>query len=125
MPVEPSSAVVLTDRAWFAAHPQARVRFRPERPGEFSPFEAAGHTVPAFAPPQFPHDIPLSWVAVIELTRLLGIADQTDTSSLRIRLRTVPIRSRALQRRLIPVYEQAVIQDFVRHHSTVAVAPAA
>ena len=112
------SAIALDDRAWFVHHPHARVRFRPERPGEFNPVEAAGHTVPAFAPPQFSPSVPLSWVAVVELTRLLAIDAMPIASSLRIRFRTVPVRSRAMQQRLAPIYEEAVAQDFLLYHST-------
>ena len=115
-----ASAILLADRAWFALHPRARVRLRPERPGEFLPVEAAGHTVPSFAPPHFSTSIPLSWVAVVELTRLLVIEDMLTASSLRIRFRTVPIRSRAMQQRLAPIYEDAVVQDFLRHHPTLS-----
>ena len=118
MPFAEVSAAVLSDRAWFAHHPHARVRFRPERPGEFFPLEAAGHSVPAFTPHQHAPEIPLSWVAVLELSRLLGIEDQADLSSCRVRLRTIPIRSKAMQHRLAPVYEEAVLKDFLLHYST-------
>ena len=116
---------VIGDRMWFSRHTQARVRFRPERPGEFSPLEAAGHTVPAFIPRILSPATPLSWVAVIELTRALTTDEQADQPSLRIRLRTVPIRSRELQMRLAPLYEKAVVQDFLRHHPTLSSANAA
>lgn len=120
MPFAQASAILLADRAWFALHPSARVRFRPERPGEFLPVEAAGHTVPSFAPPHFPTSIPLSWVAVVELTRLLVIEDMPAASSLRIRFRTVPIRSRVMQQSLALIYEDVVVHDFLRHHSTLS-----
>ena len=125
VPPEETSSVALADRIWFELHPHERVRFRPERRGEFSAVEAAGHTVPAFAPPQLSASIPLTWVAVVELTRLLVIEDQPNASTLRIRFRTAPIRSRAMQQRLAPVYEAAVVQDFLRHHPTLSVTTAA
>lgn len=125
VPFDQASAVLLADRAWFSTHPQVRVRFRPECPGEFSLLEAAGNTVPFYAPPEFSPLIPLSWVAVVELTRLLGMEDQTNASSLRIRFRTVPIRSRAMQQRLAPAYEEVVVHDVLRHHPSLTATAAA
>ena len=115
MVLKQASAVVIADRAWFLLHSEARVRFRPETVGEFSPLESCGHTVPVFLPPEFSAATALTWVAVIELSRCLDLATDSDGSSLRIRLRTLPIRSRALQRRLAPIYEEAVVQDFLLH----------
>ena len=114
------SAVALDDRAWFVHNPRERVRFRPERHGEFAPVEREGYVVPAFTPPQFSTSVPLSWVAVVELTRLLAIDDMPMASSMRIRFRTVPVRSRAMQQRLAPIYEDVVVHDFLRHHSTLS-----
>ena len=116
MSTREASAAVHADRLWFSHNPSARVRFRAQRPAEFHPLETLGHTVPSFLPPEFPETELLNWVAVIELSRSLGIDHQTGGAGLRIRLRTVPIRSRALQRRLAPVYEEAVVLDFLRHN---------
>lgn len=113
MRFDQASAAVAGDRAWFSRNPGVRIRFRVARPGEFTPLEAAGHVVPALVPSGVDPAAPLTWVAVIELSRCLGTEQPADGSSIRVRLRTVPIRSRSLQRRLASVYEHAVVQDFL------------
>ena len=117
-----ASDVLAADRAWFFAHPSERLRFRQEIPGEFSALEEDGHEIPFFLPPGLRRPSSQAWVVVIELSRLMGLSESSDGSSLRVRFRTAPIRSGAMQRRLAPFYEEAVRQDFLLNHPYISAA---
>ncbi len=102
--------LVESDRLWFASRPTYMVRFRPRRPGDF------GLMPPDVEPPTFvPHHLapnaPLTWVAVVDLFRALGLP--SGDGALRVRMRTVPIRSRRLQAQMAEVFAIAVCQDLL------------
>lgn len=97
------------DRSWFARHPVALVRFRPERPGDFGLLRLQGQEPPAYVPDGLDPTAPLSWVAVVEVLRAIGLPPSVGT--LRCRIRTVPIRSRRLQAQMAQVFAIAVCRD--------------
>ena len=107
----------LEDRVWFSRHPQALVRFRPSRDHEVQALTKAGFPQPVFIPPGLSSSELPTWVAVVELTRVLAVPGSLDGASIRIRLFTVPIRSRTLQKRLAPLFLQAVVDDFLAEYS--------
>jgi hypothetical protein len=97
-----------SDTAWFARYPQALVRFRPQRPGDFALLEAQACEPPAFIPQGLNPSAPLSWVAVVDVMRAIG---EPGNGSIRARIRTVPIRSRLLQGQMAELFAIAVCQD--------------
>lgn len=98
-----------SDRAWFARHPNALVRFRPERPGDFGLLRLQGEEPPAYVPEELDATAPLGWVAVVDVLKAIGLP--SDEGGLRCRMRTVPIRSRRLQAEMAEVFAIAVCQD--------------
>lgn len=98
-----------SDRTWFARHPQALVRFRPERPGDFGLLRLRGDEPPVFVPSELDPVTPLTWVAVVEVLRSIGLPPVDG--SLRCRIRTVPIRSRRLQAEMAELFAIAVCRD--------------
>jgi hypothetical protein len=108
-----SVAALTDDRLWFQRHPKALIRFRPIRPAEFSPLERLGEAPPSFVPEALQGRSSLTWVAVVDLTRSLREEDDDPDLSLRVRLLTVPLRSKALQRVWAPVYLKAVVSDLL------------
>ena len=112
-PHEGSVAALVNDRCWFQRHPKALIRFRPIRPAEFSPLERLGEAPPSFVPEALRGKSSLSWVAVVDLTRSLRAEEEDPALSLRVRLLTVPLRSKALQRVWAPIYIKAVLSDLL------------
>ena len=112
------TAPSLDDRAWFQRRPRALVRFRPSRDNEIHCIDSQALTKPVFVPSGLCCSEPPTWVAVVELTRALACPDLPDGSSIRVRVFTVPIRSRSLQKSLAPVFVQAVVDDLLVHGST-------
>jgi hypothetical protein len=86
------------------------VRFRPQRPADFR-LIPSGVEPPSYVPPQLDPDAPLSWVAVVDLCRALGFPP--GDGGLRVRLRTVPIRSRRLQAQMSEEFAIAVCRDLL------------
>jgi hypothetical protein len=86
------------------------VRFRPQRPREFDLIPPDVEP-PAFVPAQLDPDAPLTWVAVVDLCRALGLP--SGDGALRVRMRTVPIRSRRLQARMSEEFAIAVCRDLL------------
>lgn len=107
------AAALLDDRLWFQRHPKALIRFRSIRAGEFAPLQRVGENPPAFVPEALQGKSSLTWVAVIDLTRSLREEDEDPDLSMRVRLLTVPLRSKALQRVWAPVYLKAVLSDLL------------
>jgi len=108
-----SEAALADDRLWFHRHPKALIRFRPIRRAEFAPLERLGDGPPSFVPEALRCKSPLTWVVVVDLTRSLREEDEDPALSLRVRLLTVPLRSKALQRVWAPVYLKAVLNDLL------------
>ena len=108
-----SVAALTDDRLWFERHPKALIRFRPIRRAEFAPLERLGEAPPSFVPEALQGKSSLTWVVVVDLTRSLGEEDEDPALSLRVRLLTVPLRSKALQRVWAPVYLKAVFSDLL------------
>ncbi len=109
--LEAARQLLWSDSAWFARHPQAMVRFRPERQGDFSLLALQGLEAPAFIPPGLDPVAPLSWVAVVDVLRAVDLPVQASEGSLRARIRTVPIRSKRLQAQMAEVFAIAVCRD--------------
>ena len=107
------AAAVKSDRLWFGNHPNALIRFRRSRRGEFADLERIGQTPPFFVPSALRGNAPLTWVAVVDLTRSLRVEGEDPNLSLRVRFLTVPLRSRSLQRVWAPVYLKAVLSDLL------------
>lgn len=108
-----SAAAVASDRLWFQRHPKALVRFRPMRFGEFVPLEHCGEAPPAYVPAPLRGKTALNWVAVVDLTRCLRDEPEDPSLSLRVRLLTVPLRSKVMQRTWAPAYLRAVLSDLL------------
>ena len=88
-----SSNTLHNDRCWFDRHPNAVVRFRRQRVGEFADLHAKGDQAPVFRP-SFSSEEALTWVAVVDLFQLLRDSKAAaDGTRMRLRLRTIPIRS--------------------------------
>jgi hypothetical protein len=101
--------LLLSDSAWFQRHPQALVRFRPQRAGDFDLLALQGLSPPVYVPQQLDPTLPLGWVAVVEVMRAIGLPPVDG--SLRCRIRTVPIRSRRLQAEMAELFAIAVCRD--------------
>lgn len=86
------------------------VRFRPQRPGDFG-LIPPGVEPPSFVPLQLDPDAPLTWVAVVDVCRALGLP--SGEAALRVRMRTVPIRSRRLQAQMSEEFAIAVCRDLL------------
>ena len=108
-----AAAAVASDRLWFFRHPNALVRFRPVRSGEFLSLESQGEVPPFYVPEALGVKAPLTWVAVVDLTRCLREDRDDPDLRLRVRLLTVPLRSRAMQRIWAPCYLRAVLGDLL------------
>ena len=107
------SVAVKSDRIWFRNHPNALIRFRRARRGEFAHLERNGQAPPFFVPSALRGKAPLTWVAVVDLTRILRGEREDPNLSLRVRFLTVPLRSRSLQRAWAPLYLKAVLSDLL------------
>ena len=90
-------SAIANDRNWFDQHPKEIVRFRPARNQEFQQFEELEELPPTFIPSGFSQTLPKSWVAVVEIMRMTDAAHGPFAGSLRLRICTVPIRSKANQ----------------------------
>jgi hypothetical protein len=104
------SGVLESDRRWFARRPSCMVRFRPQLPGDFGLMPSAIEP-PLYIPPQLDPGAPLTWVAVVDLCRVLAVSP--GDGGLRVRMRTVPIRSRRLQAQMAEEFAIAVCHDLL------------
>ncbi len=75
--------------------------------------ERLGEAPPSFVPEALQGKSSLTWVAVVDLTRSLRDEAEDPDLSLRVRLLTVPLRSKAMQRVWAPVYLKAVLSDLL------------
>lgn len=57
---------------------------------------------------------PLTWVAVVDILRAAGLSTGPCSGAIRTRIRTVPIRSRALQASMAEVFAIAVCKDLLQ-----------
>lgn len=105
--------ILSSDSDWFQRHPSRLLCFRPLASVERLELFRLGHAFPALVPPGFPSDMPLSWVVVADLYRILGLE---SVAAMRCRIATVPIRSRSLQVSLTPFYVDTILDDFMTHH---------
>jgi len=90
------------------------VRFRPERRADFELLSLQGQEPPAFIPEALDPTTPLTWVAVVDVLRALGLPAAPHQGAVRARIRTVPIRSRALQASMAEVFAIAVCRDLLQ-----------
>jgi hypothetical protein len=86
------------------------VRFRPQQTADFR-LIPPGVEPPCFVPSRINTDAPLSWVAVVDLVRALGLPP--GDGGMRVRIRTVPIRSRRLQAQMSEEFAIAVCRDLL------------
>ena len=102
-----------SDKQWFQRHPTRLVRFRPERRADFELLSLQGQEPPAFIPDGLDPTVPLTWVAVVDVLRATGLPAVPHQVAIRARIRTVPIRSRALQASMAEVFAIAVCRDLL------------
>ena len=102
-----------SDKQWFERYPTRFVRFRPERCADFELLSLQGQEPPAFIPEGLDPTSPLTWVAVVDVLRALGLPASPHQGAIRARIRTVPIRSRALQAAMAEVFAIAVCRDLL------------
>ena len=108
---------IANDRRWFERHPEAVVRFRRARAGEFHPVLAMGESIPTFIPPGFQTSAPLNWVAVVELMRALGETSHSQEGSIRVRVRTISIRSKLHQAKASTALTRAIATELLQQVS--------
>lgn len=102
-----------SDSQWFDRYPRRLVRFRPERRADFELLTLQGQEPPAFIPEGLDPTSPLTWVAVVDVLRVTGLPSVSHHGAIRARIRTVPIRSRALQASMAEVFAIAVCRDLL------------
>ncbi len=66
-----------------------------------------------FVPPGVDATAPLSWVAVVHLSRILDPDQGSAEGSIRARICTVPIRSKRFQAQMAQVFAEAVCRDLL------------
>jgi len=88
-------SAIANDRIWFDQNPKEIVRFRPARNQEFQQFEEFEELPPTFIPSGYSETAPTNWVAVVEMMRMTATWHGPFEGSLRLRICTVPIRSKA------------------------------
>ncbi|MEB3353168.1 MAG: hypothetical protein VKM34_02900 [Cyanobacteriota bacterium] len=79
------------DRQWFIDHPEALVRLRPQFPDELAAIDAAVQTTgqPAalrIGATLHGKDLPLDWMAVVDMLRVAGVAPGSGGESARIKM---------------------------------------
>lgn len=109
----PTRRVSLSDRQWFERYSTKLVRFRPERRADFALLSLQGQEPPAFIPYGLDPVGPLTWVAVVDVLRATGLPAAPHHGAIRTRIRTVPMRSRALQASMAEVFAIAVCRDLL------------
>ena len=110
--LDSTERLLLSDSKWFYLYPAALVRFRPQRQADFALLDIQGQEPPAFIPDGLNPAAPLSWVAVVDVMRAIGMPSQ---GSIRARIRTVPIRSRLLQGQMAELFAIAVCKNVLAH----------
>ena len=85
---------VRNDRIWFQNNPEAVIRFRRAFAAEFQSVVKHGGQIPVFRPSFCRSKATTSWVAVVDLMRLIEPGDvEPDKPTARIRLRIPALRS--------------------------------
>lgn len=107
------AATVAADREWFERHPNATVRLRKETTSDFADLINQGHEVPTFMPRSFHQHTRLTGVAVINLTRLIDAKARNDLGTIRVRLRTVAVRSKKHRQLLAEELQRAVAEELI------------
>ena len=121
-----SEQALLSDRNWFERHPQAVVRFRRQHLHEFSALSHQGHTPPIFKPGfSTKPDEAATWVAVVDLLQLLQTPGSCgNPSRLRLRMRTIPLRSAQQRQQARRELIQAVANELLNQELTHEARPA-
>ena len=121
-----SEQTLRSDRDWFERHPQAVVRFRRQHPHEFLPLTQQGHCPPVFKPSfSTEPEEAATWVAVVDLLQLLQDPGSfTDPSRLRLRMRTIPLRSAQQRQQARRELIQAVASELLNKEFTHEARPA-
>lgn len=114
-----SEQTLLSDRDWFERHPHAVVRFRRQHRNEFSALSRQGHSPPVFKPSfsTGPEEA-ATWVAVVDLLQLLQDPSCGDPSRLRLRMRTIPLRSAQQRQQARRELIQAVASELLNQEHT-------
>ena len=105
---------VRDDRIWFESHPSAVVRFRRAVAGEFQAVIDQGGDAPIFRPSFCRSEAPTSWVAVVDLIRLIqpGEVEPCEPTA-RVRLRIPALRSIVRKRRAERELTQAIAVELL------------
>lgn len=105
---------VYDDRIWFNNNPSAVVRFRRAVTGEFQAVTNRGLEPPVFRPSFCRSEATVSWVAVVNLIRLVGIEkEKPQEPTARLRLRIPALRSLDRQRRAEQELKQAIAAELL------------
>ena len=100
---------VRDDRIWFQNNPGEVVRFRKPVSGEFQAVANHGEEVPVFRPAFCRPEAATSWVAVVDLIRLIEPGEvEPGRPTARLRLRIPALRSIDLKRRAQREVTQAI-----------------
>ena len=120
-----SEQTLLSDRDWFERHPHAVVRFRRQQRHEFSALSRQGHSPPVFKPSfSTEPEEAATWVAVVDLLQLLQDPSCGDPSRLRLRMRTIPLRSAQQRQQARRELIQAVANELLNQELTHEARPA-
>ena len=121
-----SEQTLLSDRDWFERHPRAVVRFRRQHRHEFSALSRQGHSPPVFKPSfSTEPEEAATWVAVVDLLQLLQDPGSCgDPSRLRLRMRTIPLRSAQQRQQARRELIQAVASELLNQELTHEACPA-
>ena len=121
-----SEQTLLSDRDWFERHPHAVVRFRRQHRHEFSALSRQGHSPPVFKPSfSTKPDEAATWVAVVDLLQLLQTPGSCgNPSRLRLRMRTIPLRSAQQRQQARRELIQAVASELLNQELTHEARPA-
>ena len=125
-----SEQTLLSDRDWFERHPHAVVRFRRQHRNEFSALNRRGHSPPVFKPSfSTEPEEAATWVAVVDLLQLLQDPSCGDPSRLRLRMRTIPLRTaqqrQQARRELIQAVANELLNQGLTHEARPAMQDAA
>ena len=105
---------VRNDRIWFQNNPEAVVRFRRAFRAEFQSIVRHGKETPVFRPSFCRSEAPTSWVAVVDLIRLIqpGEVEPSELTA-RVRLRIPALRSIVRKRRAERELTQAIAVELL------------
>ena len=110
---------VRDDRIWFQNNPSAVVRFRRTIAGEFQAVANHDGDIPVFRPSFCRAEAPTSWVAVVDLIRLVDSGEmKPNEPTARLRLRIPALRSIARKRRAERELKQAIAAELLANHET-------